>query len=145
MRPQTIQNLEQIIGQVDDEFDQLESEETMPSYIVKFPCDGVDYYLLWSSVVDAPVTYGMTLAEFEEYYALQYGISEEWSSPLRIAFDKRMERVEKSGTSDSICRDPVEQWIECNRAGENQEQLTFDEIVEKWVREPRIAFEQDHS
>ncbi len=30
----------------------------MGQYIVKIPCDGVEYYLEWSSVVDSPVTYG---------------------------------------------------------------------------------------
>jgi len=106
----------------------------MARYIIKLPCDGTDYYLLWSSVADAPITYGMTLSEFREYYSHENGHSESIMANL----DRRMERVAESGTSDALCRDPVEKWTACNRAGENEEQLTFDEIVEQWVRQPRL-------
>lgn len=113
----------------------------MPRYIVKLPCDGTDYYLLWSSVVDAPVTYGMTLEEFRAFYENECGSLLVQDAPNGL--DARMERVEETGTSDILCRDPVEQWTAYNRAGPDESQLTFAEIVEQWVREPRIAWKED--
>ena len=104
----------------------------MPRYIIKLPCDGTDYYLLWSSVVDAPITYGMTLDEFTAYYAIEYG-----AESMRYQFPERMSRVDESGTSDRICRDSVERWTSYNCAGEDEVPLTFDELVDQWVRQPR--------
>ena len=104
----------------------------MSTYIIKLPCDGDDYYLLWSSIVDAPVSYGMTLGEFLEEYKERYGTQGMEGLP------ERMKRVEESGTSDRISRAPVRKWIESyNRAGENETQLTFDEIVDTYIRQPR--------
>lgn len=41
----------------------------MGRYILKIK----DHYLEWSTVVDAPVTFGMLLPEFKEYYRDEYG------------------------------------------------------------------------
>lgn len=103
----------------------------MPRYIVKLPCDGEDFFLEWSSIVDAPVTYGMTLEEFETYYKEMYGQQGMQNLPERMA------RVNESGTSDAISRDPVKEWLEYNRAGEDESQLTFEEIIDEYVRQPR--------
>ena len=45
----------------------------MPRYILKINDGSKDYYLLWSTVVDAPVTQGMSLREFKKYYQSEYG------------------------------------------------------------------------
>ena len=103
----------------------------MPRYIIKLPCDGEDFYLEWSSIVDAPVTSGMTLEEFEAYYREQYG---------QCGMDRlpeRMERVNETGASDGLNRDPVEDWIAFNYAGDDGRQITVDEIVDKYIRQPR--------
>jgi len=103
-------------------------EQIMPRYIIKLPCDGQDYFMEWSSVVDAPVTYGMTWDEFQEYYRREHG--EEGMRGL----PERMKRVHQSGTSDAVVRDSVQKWVKYNRAGENEKQLTYEEILDAYVR-----------
>lgn len=41
----------------------------MPRYIIKIK----DKYFEWSTIVDAPVTNGMSLTEFRSYYQSEYG------------------------------------------------------------------------
>lgn len=110
----------------------------MPRYICKTNVDGVDYYLEWSTVVDAPVTYGMPLEEFESYYRIRYGTSqtERYTFGKEVApseLDKRMERVEKFGTS-CVYGTSFESMASGNRAGDNEEELTFEQIVDKFIR-----------
>jgi len=40
---------------------------------IKHPKTGHDVYFEWSTIVDGPVTYGMTLEEFKAYYKDEYG------------------------------------------------------------------------
>lgn len=78
----------------------------MPRYIIKLN----DYYFEWSSIVDAPVTFGMKLEDFKEYYQEAYGIER-----MRD-LDYRLERIEMFGTSSVT---PTTPWdmIKGNRAG----------------------------
>jgi hypothetical protein len=82
----------------------------MPTYIVKLSKDGVDRYFEWSTVVDAPTTYGMALDEFREYYREHYGESGMEQLPGRLA------RVEKTGCS--AYHDSVESLLQGNRCAE---------------------------
>ena len=66
----------------------------MPRYIIKLPTPIGDRYLEWSSIVDAPITYGLTLEEFTDYYRSEYG-----DQGMRDLPD-RMARVEATGTSE---------------------------------------------
>lgn len=93
----------------------------MPRYIVKLK----DCYFLFSSVVDAPVTFGMSLDEFKEYYEFEYG--QDGLNNL----DNRLARVEKYGSSDmaGLSADDV---LEFNRAGPNEDELTIDEIYKAY-------------
>ncbi len=91
----------------------------MPRYIVKLQ----DYYLEWSTVVDAPVTYGMTLEEFKEYYQQEYG-----ADGMRNLLD-RLLRVEAKGTSSQL-DDSVESVVSCNRAGKDETSLTVEQIID---------------
>lgn len=59
----------------------------MPSYIVKDKPDE-DYYVMWSSIVDAP-TFAGTRAEMEACH---------WFGPQDVA-DERFERADTYGTS----------------------------------------------
>lgn len=63
----------------------------MPSFIIKVKDEkfNKDYYMEWSTIVDAPVTYGMSLDEFKEYYKEQYGIKG------MEGLEDRMTRVEE--------------------------------------------------
>ena len=85
-----------------------------------------DKYFVWSSIVDAPITYGMTVAELKAWHKLEYGKS--------VDVEQRLKRVEERGTSYIDCRS-VEEVIRMNRAGDNETCLTADEIYEKYVME----------
>lgn len=93
----------------------------MGVYIIKIK----DKYLEWSTIVDAPVTYGMSLDEFKEYYRQRYG-------EFRIrGLGSRLELVEKKGSSD-LEGMTVEDVIRFNRSGEDESCITMDEIYQKY-------------
>lgn len=98
----------------------------MGRYIIKL--DG--HYLEWSTVVDAPVTFGMTLEELRDYYRGEYGYA--GSQDL----DERLARVEIHGTSAYSGRD-VLSMIRRNRAGPGEVPLHVVEIIEFYVKRRR--------
>ena len=69
----------------------------------------------------------MTLEEFKAYYKERYG------TEGLARLQDRLLRVEQSGTSDRLDRRPVKEWVSFNRAGENESQLTYEEIVKHYV------------
>lgn len=92
----------------------------MPRYTVKLT-DGKDnkeYYLVWSTIVDAPVTYGMSKENYMEWYKEEYG---------RIALEEWLQG--KRNMAD------IEEFLNYNRAGENEEQLDKEGILNKYCRE----------
>ena len=98
----------------------------MGKFIVKLG----DFYFEYSTIVDAPTTFGMTLDDFKTYYQHQYGA--EGMRGLGI----RLKRLEKTGTSAFGDRD-VDQTLAGNRAGPNETTLTPDEILRAYcLREP---------
>lgn len=102
----------------------------MPRYIIKLT-DAVfnkEYYLEWSTIVDAPITYGMSLDEFEMYYRTEYGESGVRELPAR------MERVEKAGCS-SFVEDNVLDLVRGNRAGKNESELSYVDILNNYCRQ----------
>lgn len=101
----------------------------MPKYIVKLTdsATGSDYYLEWSTIVDAPVTCGMSLEEFTDHYRREYG-----ESSMRGEFQERMQRVAANGTSYRL--GDVASVLRCNRAGENETELTQEQIIEEYCR-----------
>lgn len=89
-----------------------------------------DYYLEWSTIVDAPVTFGMSLEEFKEYYLAEYG---------RQGFgdlERRLERVEQSRTSYRI--GTLDDLLLCNRAGPDDSELTKVEIYKAYCLQEAI-------
>ena len=98
----------------------------MARYIIKLD----DYYMEWSSIVDAPVTFGLTLEEFSNYYHDEYG------NRGMCDLDDRLKRVEKFGTS-SYDKQPPESIIYFNRAGPNEDSISREEIIKAYCkREP---------
>jgi len=93
--------------------------------IVKFTHEGVDYFCEWSTVVDAPVTYLLTLKELKAYYKEEYG-----RYGMR-GFKLRMERVMEKGTSFHMDAS-MEETISCNRAGDKEKRLTAKQIIKKY-------------
>jgi len=80
-----------------------------------------DYYLEWSTVVDAPITEGMKLDAFKEWYKQEYGNSglEKLNENLKIINEKGI---------GSRCYDTVDEFISFNRAGPKESCLSKDEI-----------------
>lgn len=97
----------------------------MPNYIVKLTQGDKSWYLEWSTIVDAPITYGMTLEEFRQWYREEYG--RDGISKL----EERLERVERTGTS-SFQRFELEHLLEMNRAGVKESCLTKGEIIQHY-------------
>lgn len=81
-----------------------------------------DMYLEWSSIVDAPVSYGLPLAEFKETYLNEYG------EGAAAELEQRLERVERTGTSMIRPETTAAELIAGNRAGKNERTLTEDEL-----------------
>ena len=92
----------------------------MPRYIIKID----EYYLEWSTVVDAPTTYGMPLDEFRDFYRDEYGKSGMGE------LDQRLKRVEDFGTSSIIVS--LEDLLEHNRAGPDETSIGRQEILETY-------------
>ena len=87
-----------------------------------------DKYFEWSTIVDAPVTYGMNKEELRNYIKEEYG-----NRGLR-ELPQRLERVEEKGASWQSGAN-LEDTIRLNRAGENEETITKEGIYNKFTEE----------
>lgn len=96
----------------------------MSRIIVKLKDRKHNYYLEWSTVVDAPVTNGMSLDEFKRYYKREYG--KRGTEELKT----RLPRVETGGCSSFVLS--LEDVLDNNKAGENEKHLTKKEILKKY-------------
>ncbi len=83
---------------------------------------GQDFYMEWSSIVDAPVTYGLSLEEFKAHYREEYG------ARGMCELDGRLARVEAKGTSAYYYKSAADA-IAFNRAGLKEALLTEQEII----------------
>lgn len=114
----------------------------MPKFIVKI----AGKYLEWSTIVDAPSTYGMTLEQFKAYYRDEYG---------RLSMrelEERLARVEVTGTSSMLGEPSAEATVvPCNRMGdyydgpwkaEGRSELTWEEI-QQIVRDTAMPEDED--
>lgn len=101
----------------------------MGQFIVKVTAPDGPRYLEWSTIVDAPVTYGMTLAEFRRHYRREYGASGMRELP------ERLERAEATGTSSRM-HASVDALVENNRAGAGETCLTLAQIVDHYCVRP---------
>ncbi len=107
--------------------------------IVKLEHEGEDYYLVWSSIVDAPVTYGLSLEELEDYLR-----EEEGARYMRDTHPQRMERVKRRGHSsimDSNCesgeeyvRHQIHQERACKLPDDHPDGWwTVEEVIEEYI------------
>lgn len=106
----------------------------MPRYIIKLEHQEKEYYLEYSSVVDAPVTYGMNLKDFKRYYKERYG-----TNSIHDLKD-RLKRVEKFGTSCFLDSN-VDDTILCNRAGENGENISKDQLIKHFCVDNSFSYQ----
>jgi len=105
----------------------------MPTYICSFEKPaGVRHFFLWSTVVDAPVSYAGTRGELEHYYRGMYG-----QEGMR-GFPESIKRAIAKGTS-SFVDESLESLISCNRAGPNETELTYDELIDYLMSPPMEA------
>ena len=93
----------------------------MPRFLIQIE----DKFFEWSTVVDAPVSYGMDMEELESYTKERYG--EEGLKDL----PQRLERVKKTGCSSHYPQS-VDELIKGNRAGDNEKTLTKKQIYKKY-------------
>ena len=102
----------------------------MPRYIIRLhdDQDGQDYLLEWSTIVDAPITYGLSWEEFQEHYREEYG-----RRSFEMELPERMARVDATGTSSRL-HDSVDAVISFNHAGPNETCLSKEQIIERYCR-----------
>lgn len=107
-----------------------------------------EFYLEWSSIIDAPLTFGMGLDELKTYIKDEYG--EQGLRDLEV----RLVRVEEKGTSEFDAADVVDTiWF--NRAGPNERRATIEGIYqhyclyqswqEAWLVSEDLANDEDRS
>lgn len=113
----------------------------MPRFIIKMEKDGDERYLEWSTVVDAPVTYGMEYDEFLEYYRTEHGAR---SMDGLLGEHGRLTRVHANGTSERGSKS-VHETIAHNRAGPDESELDYDGIWQKFVVERPTGDDDDDS
>lgn len=94
----------------------------MPRYIIKIK----DKYFEWSTIVDAPITDGMTKEELEEHIRFKYGDEGIKGLPGRL------KRIESTNTS-CLNKTSLKDLTDHNRAGKNESCLTIDEIYDKYT------------
>lgn len=86
-------------------------------------------YVVWSTVVDAPITYGMTEDELREYIREKYGRRGVDELPARL------ERCAAKGTSFLGDRNHYD-VVRSNRAGPGETCLSYKRIVEQYWQAP---------
>ena len=94
----------------------------MGKFIVKLE----DYYFEWSTIVDSPITFGMSLEDFLDYYRVQYGRKGLNDLPGRL------KRVEEYGSSAYQKHYWLPDLFSGNRAGPDESELTKDEIFKAY-------------
>lgn len=106
----------------------------MPRYIIKLNDGSRDYYLEWSTIVDAPVSKGMSREELRSYIKHLYDLE-----GLEALDNDRLPRVDAKGTSSILHKDAHE-TIKYNRAGRaytkdgelEEVSLSKKEIIEQY-------------
>lgn len=86
-------------------------------------------YLIWSDVVDAPTTFGMTREELTEHIREEHGRRGLEELPARI------DRCDAKGTISFVKPSAVSVvWL--NRAGAKETCLTIEQLIEHFVTNP---------
>lgn len=99
----------------------------MSRFLIKLNDGKKDYYLEWSTIVDAPVTYGLSLEELKAYIKDEYG-----NEGMR-ELDQRLKRVEEHNHS-LYTNESLETVIDFNRAGPKEGRLTIKGIIRSYCQ-----------
>ena len=97
-------------------------------------CHHQGHWFAYSSIVDAPITYGLTADELREWWRDEYGRRD------MAHLETRMERALEYGT-DHIRREDLADLIRMNRAGFKGTNLTLDQMIQIYCVERRSAVE----
>lgn len=100
----------------------------MGKVIFKVTDDGQQHFLVWSSVVDAPVTFACTADEIVELWV------EEAKERATEEAQRMIEQARITGSSSRTGFYSLADVVGANRAGPNESALAEDEIVEFYVR-----------
>lgn len=103
----------------------------MGHFIIKLKDENTkkEYYLEWSSVVDAPITWGLTLKQLKQRIKKESG-----NEGLKELVD-RLKRVEKTGTS--CLGSTLDNHIFVNRAGSRGQHITKEQMIQKYCIDRR--------
>lgn len=101
----------------------------MPRYLIRLECPE-ERFLEWSTIVDAPITYGMDEQELRKWLAFEYG------EEGRRTADSRIARCRKKGTSSYILPD-LDSAVFPNRAGPDESEATLQEIIQTYCHKKR--------
>lgn len=101
----------------------------MARFVIKLQDQKNTWYLVWSTVVDAPITIGMTSGELRKWWKKEYGDHE------LIDFDARiMPHVKAYGHSATYHKGSVEDLITPNRAGPEESNIGISEIINHYCK-----------
>lgn len=100
-----------------------------------------DKLFLWSTIVDAPVTYGLTPEEMEEVFI------EDAVEKAKQDFKSSMKSVDQKGHAFNPFpgKNTVKDIVSLNRAGPDETRLTMEEIYEAYAEPPDDDEEEEDS
>ena len=90
-------------------------------YVVKLK---EDKYVIWSTIVDAPITFILNKEEIIKYLEAMYPNPKE-------NHQERVDRADQYGTSAQL-KMSTEELLQGNRAGPKETELSLEEILEQY-------------
>ena len=100
----------------------------MGKVIFKVDDNGEERFLVWSSIVDAPVTFACTEEEIVGLWV------EDAKERATEEAQRMIERARATGSSSRMNYNTLADVVGVNRAGPSESALTENEIVEFFVR-----------
>mgnify|MGYP001128230156 CR=1 FL=1 len=82
-----------------------------------------DYYLIWSTIVDAPVSYGMSYDKCVKLFIKDFTDLE------LLHLSNYLTKLKETGSTANLS---IEELLEFNKAGANGEKLSSDEIIQDY-------------
>ena len=105
-------------------------ESTMPHGILRIQRGDETRYLMWSTIVDAPISYALTEAEVIQF------IREDAADTAERSGRPHLERAKAHGTSWHHHGRNADDMIANNRAGDDETTLTLAEIIDRYWDAP---------
>jgi hypothetical protein len=103
----------------------------MPRFVLCIEDQGERWFLPWSTIVDAPVAYGMSEEDYRRWFEGEYGRT------ALFSLDDHIRRAKESGCS--MFGETLESALIGNRAGPDKSEATLSEIVAAFIHATREA------